>query len=189
MPSLHTVFVAAALGGSLLMVIQVVLALIGGGGDADVTPESHDFHVEPADAAHDGAHGAGGLSFRTVVAFIAFFGVGGWAASNAGLAGWASVLIALASGSIAFFTVGLIMTQLSRLRSEGNLDIRNALGVEGRVYLTVPAERSGTGSVTVPIQARTMQYKAITRGREIKTGALCKVVAVASSDTLEVEAI
>jgi hypothetical protein len=34
-----------------------------------------------------------------------------------------------------------------------------------------------------------MQYKAITRGRELKTGALCKVVAVASSDTLEVESL
>lgn len=189
MLSLHTIYVAAALGGSLLMIVQVVLALIGGGGDADVTPDTHDFHTEAVDAAHDGAHGAGGLSFRTVVAFIAFFGVGGWAASNAGLPSWGSVLIALGSGSVAFWIVGLIMTQLSRLRSEGNLDIRNALGVEGRVYLTVPAERTGTGTVTVPIQARTMQYKAITRGRELKTGSLCKVVAVASSDTLEVEGL
>ena len=64
-----------------------------------------------------------------------------------------------------------------------------ALGAQARVYLAVPAEKSGTGTVTVPIQGRTMQFKAITRGREIKTGALCKVVSVASSDTLEVESL
>ncbi len=189
MPSMHTVYVAAALAGSVMMVIQVVLALIGGDSQSDITPESHDFHVDSTDAAHDGAHGAGGLSFRTVVAFISFFGVGGWAADDAGLPGWATILCGVASGSVAFWVVGLVLTQMYRLKSEGNLQIRNALGVEGRVYLAVPAERSGAGQVTVPIQGRSMQYKAVTRGKELKTGSLCKVVAVVSNDTLEVEGL
>ena len=34
-----------------------------------------------------------------------------------------------------------------------------------------------------------MQYKAVTRGKELKTGSLCKVVAVVSNDTLEVEGL
>ncbi|MCC7013073.1 MAG: hypothetical protein IT454_10965 [Planctomycetes bacterium] len=189
MPSLHTLYVALALIGSVLMIIQVVLALIGGDSPGDITPEAHDFHVESADAAHDGAHGPGGLSFRTVVAFVSFFGVGGWIATDAGLSNVASLAIALVAGSFAFWIAGLVLTQMFRLRSEGNVDIKNALGAQARVYLAVPAEKSGTGTVTVPIQGRTMQFKAITRGREIKTGALCKVVSVASSDTLEVESL
>ncbi len=189
MPTLHTVYVSAALIGSVLMLIQVVLALIGGDSTGDITPEAHDFHVESADAAHDGAHGAGGLSFRTVVAFISFFGVGGWVALDAGMSNWASFGIALLSGSMAFWLAGLVLAQMFRLRASGNVQIKNALGAEGRVYLTVPAEKSGIGTVTVPVQGRTMQFKAITRGREMKTGSLCKVVAVAADDTVEVESL
>jgi hypothetical protein len=189
MPSLHTVYVALALVGAVLMLIQVVLALIGGDSHGDITPSDHDFHVDTADAAHDGAHGPGGLSFRTVVAFFSFFGVGGWIASNAGWAPWITLLCALGSGAAAFWIAGMILLQMNRLRSSGNVDIKNAVGAEGRVYLTVPAERSGNGSVTVQVQARTMQFQAVTRGRELKTGALCKVVAVVSANTLEVEAL
>jgi hypothetical protein len=188
MPSLHTVYVVTASLGALLMLIQVVMALIGGDSTGDVTPEAHDFHIDSPDAAHDGVHGAGGLSFRTVVAFISFFGVGGWISTDAGLGAWASLGIALATGSVAFWIAGLVMSQMFRLRASGTVDIRNAVGAQARVYLTIPAEKSGQGAVTVPIQARTMQFKAITRGRELKTGSLCKVVAVAASDTLEVEA-
>lgn len=165
---------AAALGGGLL-ILQVVLTLLGGDSDGGVDGEVD------VDAA------GGGLSFRTVVAFVAFFGVGGWMAVEAGFGGLASVAFALLAGSLAFWIAGLIMAQMSRLKSSGTVEIANALGAQARVYLTIPAERGGNGLVTVPIQGRTMEYKAITRGRELKTGALCKVVAVASSDTLEVE--
>ena len=94
----------------------------------------------------------------------------------------------VAAGSLAFWLVGLAMLQLSRLRSSGNLKIENAVGVEARVYLEVPGERAGTGTVTVPIQGRSKQYKAVTRGPAIATGQFCKVVGVHAGNTLEVEA-
>lgn len=177
--SLQTIYFWSAVLGGALLVLQIVMSLFGGDADADI-----DF---------DGLDGVdvdmgGGLSFRTVVAFLTFFGIAGSAAHAGGLPAAASLAIAAVTGSLAFWLVGLAMLQLSKLRSSGNIDIKNAVGVEGKIYLTVPAERAGTGSVTVPIQGRTQQFKAVTRGPALPTGSLCKVTAVHGGDTLEVEA-
>ena len=179
--SLQSIYLGAAVVGGALLLIQIVLSLFGGDADADA---DFDGDVE-LDHGDIGGH----LSFRTVVAFVTFFGIAGMACSRAGLSTAASLAIAVVTGSLAFWLVGLAMVQLARLRSEGNVDIRNAVGVEAKVYLTVPGERSGSGSVTVPIQGRSMQFKAVTRGPEIPTGGFCKVVGVQAGDTLEVEAI
>jgi membrane protein implicated in regulation of membrane protease activity len=178
--SLQTIYLGAAVIGGALLLIQIVLSLFGGDADGDV---DFDGDVE-LDHGDIGGH----LSFRTVVAFVTFFGIAGMACSRAGLSTSVSLIVAVVVGSLAFWLVGLAMVQLSRLRSQGNVDIRNAVGVEGKVYLSVPGAQEGTGSVTVPIQGRSMQFKAITRGPEIPTGRLCKVVGVHGGDTLEVEA-
>jgi hypothetical protein len=183
--SLQTLYVGAALVGGILLLVQVAMSLLGFGGDADADIGGAG---DAADAA-DADAGFSGFSFRTVVAFLTFFGIGGWAALDVGLGSWMSVGVGLLSGSIAFWIVGALLSQTHRLASSGTVDIKNAVGVQARVYLTVPPERTDAGSVTVKVQGRSMQYKAVTRGREIRTGALCKVVAVASSDTLEVEAL
>jgi len=185
MPSLHTLYVGAAVLGGLLLLIQVAMSLLGFGADADIDGGALDAG-DGADAI-DADTSFSGFSFRTVVAFLTFFGVGGWAALDSGLGQWTSVGLGVLSGSLAFWIVGLLLAQTHRLASSGTVDIQNALGAQARVYLTIGAERTSSGAVTVKIQGRSMQFKAITRGRELKTGALCKVMAVASSDTLEVE--
>ncbi|MBL8802908.1 MAG: hypothetical protein JNN27_12970 [Planctomycetes bacterium] len=183
--TLHALYVGAALLGGLLLVAQIAMSVLGIGGDGDMDAGGA---ADAADAADADASFAG-FSFRTVVAFVTFFGLGGWAGLDSGLGDWTSVGIGVLSGSLAFWIVGLILSQTHRLSSSGTVDIKNAVGQEARVYLLVPPERTSAGAVTVKIQGRSMQYKAITRGRELKTGALCKVVAVASSDTLEVESL
>lgn len=176
--SLSTIFLLAALVGGGLLVLQILLTLLGGHGDVDGDVDGIDGHVD----------GGSPLSFRTIVAFVTFFGIGGKAALGAGLSPALALGAAAAAGTVAFWLVGLAMLQLSRLRSSGNLQIENAVGVEGRVYLSIPAAREGTGAVTVAIQGRSVQFKAVTRGAALATGQLCKVVAVHAGDTLEVEA-
>lgn len=171
-------FWSAAVGGGLL-VISLLLTMIGGDADADVD----------GDVDLDGDPSGGGLSFRTAVAFLTFFGLTGMLGLSLGWSQIVSLGVAILAGGAAFWLVGLAMFQLYKLRSSGNVDINNAVGVEAKVYLKIPAERSGTGTVTVPIQGRTMQYKAVTKGEEIKTGEFCRVVAVHAGDTLEVEAV
>jgi hypothetical protein len=188
--SLQTLYVGAALIGGLLLLIQVAMSVFGIGGDGDLDAGDAGDVGDSGGDAGDGAEGGfAGFSFRTVVAFLTFFGIGGWAALDSGLGQWMSVGVGLLSGTLAFWIVGALLAQTHRLASSGTVDIKNAIGVQARVYLTVPPERANAGSVTVKIQGRSMQFKAITRGRELRTGALCKVVGVAASDTLEVEAL
>jgi len=176
--SLQTIYLGAALLGGALLLLQIALSLLGGHAG---TETDFDLHADHPDLG-------GYLSFRTVVAFITFFGLAGMAASSGGLGTAVSLVIAVVAGSCAFWLLGLGMMQLARLRSEGTIVIDNALGAEGRVYLTVPGERSGTGAVTVPIQGRSMQFKAVTTGPELATGRLCKVVGVHAGNTLVIEA-
>ncbi len=186
MPSLQMIYLGCAMLGGALLVLQLGLSLLGGVHDLDVG------HEIPA---HIGVHHGDvdsqtvGISFRTVVAFITFFGLTGMGLSSAE---WSPTLVfftALFAGGLAFWLVGLAMLQLNRLRDSGNVDVKNSVGAEARVYLTIPANKQGTGAVTVPIQGRTMQYRAVTAGGQLATGSTCRVVAVLSADTLEVNAV
>lgn len=175
---MQTLYLSAALVGGALLLIQLVMSLAGG--HADAGDLDTDAHVDASD-------GASSISFRTVVAFITFFGLGGMAATAASFGPTLSFVGAVLAGGLAFWLVGLAMLQLSRLRSSGNVDIQNAVGLQARVYLNVPAADRGTGAVTVPLQGRTVQYRAVSRGAELATGSHCRIVAVRGSDTLEVE--
>jgi hypothetical protein len=174
---MYTIYFWSAVIGGGLLGIQLLLTLFGGDSDVDGDVD--------VDVGADGI----GLSFRTAVAFLTFFGIAGMMCLRSDFSQGKSLTIAVLAGAAAFWLVGLAMLQLSRLKSSGNVDINNAVGVEARVYLTIPAERGGQGQVTVPIQGRTMQYKAVTSGPAIKTGEFCKVLAVHAGDTLEVETV
>ncbi len=176
------IYTGAAVLGGIVMLIQVVMSLFGAEHDAG----SDVGHEVGAD--HDGGVGSW-LSFRAIVAFMTFFGLGGMIASTSDMGGAASLGVAFATGMFAFLLTRVVLMQFSKLRSSGTVDVKNAVGSEARVYLTIPEKKSGQGAVTVGIQGRTMQYRAITPGPELKTGALCKVSAVHAEDTLVVDAL
>src|SRR5688572_19097567 len=180
MIQMKLVYLVAALGGGGLLLIQIALSMFGADHDAEFDGGGHDGGAE---------HGSGGLSFsfRAVVAFLAFFGIGGMAALQGGLTTVPTLAIAVGSGVAAFWLVSFALMQFGKLRSSGNVDIRNAVGSEGKVYLAIPENGGGEGAVTVAIQGRSMQFKAITRGAALRTGALCRIAAIRSADTLEVE--
>lgn len=185
-------FGCAAIGGSIL-VLQTLLSLIAGGGhDADGAADVHDVH----DLAHahsgDGQEGGHGdafvrfFTFKTIVAFLTFFGLAGLAGERAGMQRGATFVMAAAAGIVALVIVAWLMHLLSRLQSKGNVRLENAIGRSAQVYLVIPANGTGTGKVTVAMQGRTIELRAVTPGPSIPTGAMVKVVALRASDTLEV---
>ena len=64
--------------------------------------------------------------------------------------------------------------------------IDRAIGRQGTVYLTVPARKAGAGKVTIKLQNRTVEYKAMTGEEELPTGAQVVVVSVVAPGTVEV---
>jgi hypothetical protein len=179
---MQAIYLGSAIVGGGLLLLQMAMSLLGGEHDAG---GDHELHA--GDLEHES--GGMGFSFRAVVAFLTFFGIGGMASLSAGLSTTSTLAIAVGCGSLAFWLIGLALRSFNKLRASGNVDIGNAVGAEAKVYLTVPAGGSGEGSITLTIQGRIQQFKALTKGRELKTGALCRVVAVRSSDTLEIESV
>ena len=176
---METMYLACAVIGGVLLVLQTLAMLLGIDGDVD------------ADAGVD-ADAAGAFfqvfSFKTLVSFFTFFGLVGRLADRAGQPAWIAFGAALCAGLAALFVVAWLMAGLARLQSRGNLDLLNALGSLGRVYLRIPAAAAGRGKVTLSVQGRSVEVKALTAGRELPTGSLVEVVAVPASDTVEVVA-
>ena len=78
-----------------------------------------------------------------------------------------------------------IFQMAGSLQSSGTIDLNNAVGQEGHVYLTIHPGQ--TGKVQITVQDRLMVLNAIAEGNEeIKTGQRVWVVRV-SAGTLIVE--
>jgi len=183
---LKNVYLLSAVVGGTILVVQTILLLVGGGGDSDAEVDAGDVDGGDGDHGGDADTYFKVLSFKTVVAFVTFFGLTGMACRESGLQSIPTLVIAIGAGAVALYIVAYLMAGLSRLQSKGNLDLCNAVGQNGKVYLRVPGKRSGTGKVIVSIQGRKVECKAVTEGPEIATGTPVRVVQTSTSDTLEV---
>jgi hypothetical protein len=197
----ETVYLVCFLAGATLMICQFLLSLVGIGGHHDVG-ESHDMggheavHGGTGEDAHDGHHGSHHetisswfvslLTIRTLVAALTFFGLAGLAGMRQWGDGPTTRLLAVAAGAGAMFLVAALMRALSRLRAEGTVRMDRAVGKGGTVYLPIPGRKAGTGKVMLNLQNRTVECQAITAENDLPTGAPVVVVAVISSDTVEV---
>lgn len=180
-------FVCAAAGGAVL-VLQTIGSLIGGGhaaSDSDFGPD--DLHAPAHGAGHvDGDAFVKLFTFKSIVAFLTFFGLSGLASERAGLPDAGALAISLLAGAAALFGVAWLMKALAKLQSRGNLRLEHAIGLHGKVYLRVPPRGEGIGKVTLAMQGRTVELKAISLGPELPTGAPVRVVALHADDTIEV---
>jgi hypothetical protein len=184
--NLHTLYLVCAIVGGGLLVVQFLLMIFGmdDHADADVS----DFELDEAGVG--GNIFFGYLSIKAVVAFLTFFGLGGLLAETIdGIGSLAGVGIACALGIAAFYVVAFIMVSLKRLDASGNVDIEKAVGHTATVYLKIPANKSGAGKVTVSLQDRSVEVRAVTGGEELGTGSQVRVIAVQEGPTLEVAAL
>jgi len=149
---------------------------------------AHAGHADAAQEQHGSSRFFGILSFRTVVAAVTFFGVGGMAAQSAGLPPIQVLAVALIAGGGAMYGIYRVMRLLYSLRSNGTVRLERALGQPATVYLRIPAQNSGVGKIQINLQNRTMEYLAVTQGPELLAGATVVVVKLLSPTTVEVQA-
>ena len=166
---------------------------IGDVHDGDVSGiDGHDgvFGNDMPDGDHDPS-GMAGLRIFTLRGIIAFFVVFGWVGvvcNGASLALPLTLTISFLSGLLMMFIIALLMKAVMKLQSDGTSDIRNALGVAGTVYLTVPAKRSGQGKVNVMLQGTYVERDAVTDENEpIPTGSEVLVIGISGQNTLIVK--
>ncbi len=192
MLGLGTVFVVCAVVGGTVLVLQFVTMLIGLGGEALDVDMSGDFD-HGGDVAGDHHVGSswlfGVISLRTVIAALTFFGLAGMAARTAEMGAFGQLAVGVVAGLAAMYGVYFIMLSLSKLKSEGTPRVQRAVGRHGTVYITIPAEESGTGKIQLNLQNRTMEYLALTPGHALSPGAKIVVTDIITSNTVEVEPV
>lgn len=174
------------LAASLIFVIQSILTFVGADTDTD-------FDVD-VDMSFDGSDlsniegGSNLYTFRNVVNFFLGFG---WTAILLQGQIKSKALLLVVAVAVGIALVALVMwlfKWLSSMQQSGNINVyRAAVGCQGKVYLTIPAERAGEGKVQITIQGAVREYNAVTDGDAIKTGTPIKVTEVIDTNTLLVE--
>ncbi|MBN1417138.1 MAG: hypothetical protein JXP34_00065 [Planctomycetes bacterium] len=129
------------------------------------------------------------LSFRTISAFLAFFGLVGLACREADFRPSATLALSTLAGLVSMVLVALAFRFLIGLQASGTLSIHNAVGKTASVYIPIPGSRAGRGKVTLTIQGRLQEYAAVTSGSPLARGASVRIKSVVDADTLEVEAL
>jgi membrane protein implicated in regulation of membrane protease activity len=96
-----------------------------------------------------------------------------------------SIMGGFISGALMMLVIAKMMQMLFRLQSSGNLNLSDAVGHVGTVYLHIP--EGGTGQVQLTIDGRMRIYDAVTVDkRPVKTGDRVEVTEVIDEHLLVV---
>lgn len=200
---LEQVFYYCAIPSTIILVIQTLLTILGiGNGDSDFDFDgdidmSVDSDIEGMGNAAaesigiDAVESASGLKFFSIRGIVAFFSLFGWVGVVLAEAEINVILIffiAIISGLIGMFVIAMMFYLISKLQRSGNINIKNAVGKKGQVYLTIPPKLSGKGKIQVTIQERYTEVNAMTNSqRPLTTGTIVRVVDLIDINTLLVE--
>lgn len=194
------IFYCIAVPSTLFLLVQTILMFIGMGNDGDA--DGADTDVDDAgdmdaDADEDfgfdedldpnGLDGLRIFTVRGVIAFLVIFGWMGALLESMNVALWINIPISALCGFAMMLALAFIFKAIMQLRSDGTIDIRNAIGSAGKVHLTIPPSRMGEGKVHILIQGSYVERDAVTDEPEpIPTGSEVVVVRVSGETTLVV---
>ena len=202
------IFYCVAIPATLVLLIQTVLMLIGMGQDTDgdidaadsmLPDDAAEADISEADSGIFGEDvvgetidptGIDSLRILTVRGLIAFFVVFGWTGvvmDTAGVALLITIPAAILAGFATMVILAVLFRLVLRLRTNGNADNRNAVGVSGKVQLKIPPSRTGEGKVHLMLQGSYVERDAVTDETEaIPTGSEVVVTSVSGQTTLVV---
>lgn len=175
---LSKVYWLVAIIGSLVFAVVMVMAFTGG--DAD--------DIGDLDADIDAGAGFQFISFKNLVGFFTIFGWSGIACIDAGLSTSLTIIISIISGLLMMAIMASLFFFISKMADSGTLNYNNAMDAVGEVYLTIGADRSKMGKVSVSVQGTMRELDALTDAlTDLKTGTIIKVVDVTSNGILIVD--
>ncbi len=176
------VFWTIAIVFTILFVLQLVSSILGvdfdGDMDVDLDMDSD------LDGGFDIDPGFTLFSVRSIIAFFTFFGWVGVITTSGGMETKTAIVVSFISGFIAMIFVAFVLFQLVKLSEVGTVEIEEALGKYGKVYIPIPANRSDTGMISIELGGKTMELKAVTDGDLLKTGTIIYVFKVLEDNVL-----
>ena len=175
---LPKVYWLIAITGSVIFSIVMIMAFAGGDTDG----------LEDIDSDMDASAGFQFISFKNLVGFFTIFGWSGIACIDAGLSTPLTIIISVICGLLMMVIMATLFYFISKLTDSGTLNYKNAIDAVGEVYLTIGADRSKMGKVTVSVQGTMRELDALTDSlTELKSGTIIKVVDVTSNGILIVD--
>ncbi|MBI1287246.1 MAG: hypothetical protein GC178_06670 [Flavobacteriales bacterium] len=182
--TVEKIYWGIAILASIFFLIQLVITFMGADADVDMEMDlSTDMEVEMD-------HGMG-FQFFTLKNLLGFFTLFGWTGLGCldmGLSLFPTLAISSASGLVMMTIMATIFYFMSQMTDSGTINMKNAIGQTGTVYLVIPAKRAAIGKVSLEIQGRNMEMNAITDDEtEIPTGGVVVVSQVINNGLLLVK--
>lgn len=166
-----------ALIASIVFLIQAIMTFIGFDADSDLSDVSGD-----ADFDADGFHL---VSIKTIVCFILGFG---WT----GVLFWNDIenkfvlgLIAAVIGFAFMALIAWLLYLVLKLDRDNTFRVKQVVGMNADVYLTIPAAKASTGKIMVSVNGSTHELEALTNDTEtIPTGGKVKITDIVEGEVV-----
>jgi hypothetical protein len=166
------VFWLLAIPSTLTFLFIMITTFLGGEVDSDI-PDAD------ADISADGGIGFQFITVKNLVGFFTIFSWSGLACINSDLGSGLTIIISFASGLAMMLIMAGIYYLLSTMVDDGTLNVNNALGRIGEVYINIPPNGEGIGKIQINIQGALREMNAMTKEQEIlKNGTVVKVIEV-----------
>jgi hypothetical protein len=182
MQNVEKIYWLIAVPFTAVFLVQLVLTFVGGGIDEIADATDHD-------VTFDQDHGIDFqfISIKNLVAFFSIFGWTGVALIHGGKSIGMIIVVSTLAGLLMMLIMASMVYYMGKLTEDSSLNLSNAIGKIGSVYLRIPPGRSGMGKVQINVQGF-QTLDAITDGEEeIKTGAVVEVVDVINNEVLLVK--
>ncbi len=181
LPLFEKIYWAVALISSAIFIVLIVMTLFGG--DADDLGGDVDTDIEG-----DAGIGFQFLSFKNLMGFFTIFGWSGISCLDNGLSTTLTVLISVTCGLLMMTAMAALFYYLAKLQSSGTLKLKNALNQIGEVYLTIGANRSSIGKVSINVQGTLRELEALTdEANDLNQSNVVRVKEVTANGILIVE--
>jgi hypothetical protein len=167
----ESVFWFCALGGTGMLVIQLVMALMG---------TDHDDAIGFEDAKFQW------MTKQGVTGFLMMFGwVGLTCHLQLMLGTLSTLLISVGAGALSAFISALIFHVAKKAHSSGSVfKMGDAIGKEAMVYQRIPL--NGSGKISIVMNELTYEVDAISAGQEIPSFTSVQIIKQADDNTLVV---
>ena len=162
-------FASSALIGGILFVLYFFLLMIGG-----IATDIFDglFGID-VDMGADASFKA--LTFQGIMAFLMFFGLAGLYVTKSGGGPSPAILAGAIAGGASMYFTGKLFELFVNLQQDGTVELSEAIGAKGQVYLRITDE--GVGQVTVEVNEAQRSFNAKSEyGAGIATGVFIEVV-------------
>ncbi len=180
LPIFEKIYYSIALPSTLIFIVQIGMLVLGfdsdhGDGDTDTD--------------HEIGHEDASFHFFTLRNIIAFFMIFGWSGpaflERLGSNYLLTIIISFVLGIIIMIIMAAIFYLMSKLSYSGTLQMENAIGKTGNVYLPIPARRAGVGKVQIKVQGAVRTLDAMTEELEdIKSGSIVEVLEIINQNIL-----